>query len=73
MLEGLKMGWVFNKPDRQARPSDTSPGGLNTVSPLLGKWVLSASAVKGDASFDVNLSRQSCFGIPTTLMTRETF
>ena len=39
MLEGLKMGWVFKKPARLARPSDDSDHGLNTVSPLLGELV----------------------------------
>lgn len=40
MLEGLKMGWVFKKPARLARPSDDSQHGLNTVSPLLGEFIL---------------------------------
>lgn len=36
MLEGLKMGWIFNRPARLARPTDDASHGLNTVSPLLG-------------------------------------
>ena len=40
MLEGLKMGWVSEKPAGLALPSDDSHHGLNSVSPLLGAFVL---------------------------------